>query len=99
MIRVANETLKKNLTEQEYNELQPKIKKLHDAYLNGKKGSFASIIYHPGKGLTYSFDNTSIVTIDCDAFANAYLTIWLGDKPSSRTVKESMLMGFEERQE
>lgn len=93
MIRVANSTLKKNLTEQEFEELLPKIEKLHNAYLNGKKGSYASIIYRPETGLTYAFDEKPVVTIDCDRFANAYFTIWLGENPSSKTVKEAMLRG------
>jgi hypothetical protein len=91
MIRVAEETLRKNLSEEEYQRLLPKIEQLHNAYLNGKKGSFASLIYMPGEGLTYSFDNEPVLTIDCDDFANAYFTIWLGEEPSSQTVKMGML--------
>ena len=45
----------------------------------------------PGDGITYSFDNDDVITIDCDDFANAYFTIWLGEHPSSRTVKMGML--------
>lgn len=91
MIRVAEKTLRKNLPEEEYQQLLPKIETLHNDYLNGKKGSFASLIYMPGEGLTYSFDNEPVVTIDCDDFANAYFSIWLGDEPSSETVKMGML--------
>jgi hypothetical protein len=91
MIRVAEKTLKKNIPEEKYRQLLPKIDKLHEAYLNGKKGSFASLTYMPGEGLTYSFDNQPILTIDCDDFANAYFTVWLGERPSSRTVKMGML--------
>jgi hypothetical protein len=91
MIRVAEKTLRKNLSEETYRRLLPHIQKLHDAYLDGKKGSCASIIYLPGEGLSYYFDNQPIITIDCDDFANAYFTIWLGEHPSSRTVKMGML--------
>lgn len=91
MIRAANDTLNKNLSDSEYLKLFPKINALHDAYINGKKGSRASIIYHPGEGLTYAFDDKPVITIACDDFANAYFTVWLGEKPSSRTVKEAML--------
>ena len=91
MVRAAEKTLRKNLPAEKYQRLLPKIEKLHGAYLNGKKGAFASLIYVPGKGLTYSFENEAILTIDCDDFANAYFTIWLGERPSSRTVKMGML--------
>lgn len=93
MIRVANETLRKNLSAQEYKNLLPKIEKLHNAYVDGKKGSYASIIHRPGKGFTYLFDGEAIVTIDSDRFANAYFSIWIGEHPSSETVKEAMLKG------
>lgn len=96
MIRVAEETLRNNLSEEEYQRLLPKIEKLHNAYLNGKKSSFASIIHTPGQGLTYSFDNEPVLTIDCDDFANAYFTIWLGEKPSSQSIKQSLLEPIDE---
>ena len=98
MIRVANKSLKRNLSAQQYNDLLPKIGKLHDAYLNGKKGSFASLIYRPNEGLTYAFDNEPVVSIPCDEFANAYFKVWLGDHPSSRAVKKAMLQGNKEPQ-
>lgn len=91
MVRVADKTLKQNLPPQQYEALRPKIDQLHRAFLNGKKGSCASIIHQPGKGLTYTFDTETIITIPCDDFANAYFAIWLGDRPSSRSMKEAML--------
>ena len=71
----------------------PKIGKLHQAYLNGQKGAVASLIHEPGKGLVYSFDNKDVVRIPGDDFANAYFKIWLGEQPSSKTVKKAMLEG------
>lgn len=93
MIRVAEKTLRKNLTEKEYEQLLPNIEMLHQAYLNGQKGAVASLIYQPGVGLTYSFDNQLVATIPGDDFANAYFKIWLGEQPSSRTIKKAMLKG------
>ena len=99
MIRVANQSLKRNLSPRQYNELLPKISKLHEAYLDGKKGSFASLIYRPGEGLTYSFDNETVASIPCDEFANAYFRVWLGDHPGSRSVKKAMRQDAREPQE
>lgn len=93
MIRVAEKTLKKNLTREEYGRLLPKMNELHEAYLNGKKGSVASLIYEPGVGLKYVFNEQLVVTIPGDEFANAYFKIWLGEQPSSRTIKKAMLSG------
>lgn len=91
MLRVADSTLKKNLTQQEYDHLLPRIGKLHEAFLSGQKGSVASIRHDPGVGLIYSFNHEKVITIPGDDFANAYFSIWLGDRPSSRTMKEAML--------
>ncbi len=99
MIRAAIGTLRKNLTAAEYDRLLPMIDELHDAYRDGAKGSFASIIFRPGEGLTYRFDDETIATIRNEEFANAYFSIWLGKEPSSRTVKEAMLKGVEVSQE
>ncbi len=93
MIRVAEKTLRKNLTAEQYEAFLPKIEKLHQAYLNGKKGAVASLVYEPGKGLTYSFKRKIVITIPGDNFANAYFKIWLGDRPSSKTIKKAMLEG------
>jgi hypothetical protein len=93
MIRVAEQTLKKNVPADDLNALRPKIDQLHDAFLNGAKGSVASIVFNPGEGLTYSFDDETVVIIPCDDFANAYFRIWLGEHPSSKSVKKAMLGG------
>jgi hypothetical protein len=99
MIRAAEDTLRRNLPEERYRQFTPKIESLHDAYRDGKKGSFASLVYTPGKGLTYFFDNQPVLTIGGDDFANAYYKVWLGSEPSSRTMKEAMLGGWKEQGE
>lgn len=91
MIRVADATLKKNIPAEQLARLQPNVTRLHEAYLNGQKGSCASLLYRPGDGLTYLYDDQPILNIPCDEFANAYFSIWLGDEPSSHSVKKSML--------
>lgn len=97
MIGVANKTLKQNLADREYEALLPKIRMLHDAFVDGKKGSCASIVYRPGEGLTYLFDGNPVITVAGDDFANAYFRVWLGDPPSSRTMKEALLGEAKER--
>lgn len=95
MIRVAEETLKQNLSPEAYAARSPMIAQLHAAYRDGRKGSCASLIYRPGAGLTYAVDDKEILTIADDAFANDYFRVWLGDPPSSRTMKEALLSKLE----
>ncbi len=91
MIKVAHQTLAKNLSGEQLSALQPQIRKLHAAYRDGKKGSRASLRYIPGKGLTYLFDDDPILTLVDDTFANAYFCVWLGAPPSSTTMKAALL--------
>jgi hypothetical protein len=93
MIGVANKTMEKNIGEKELEKLRPKTEQLHAAFLDGEKGSVATILHRPGKGLTYSFNDEPVITIPCDEFAAAYFSIWLGDEPSSKSMKEAMLGG------
>ncbi|WP_372806942.1 chalcone isomerase family protein [Pontiella sp.] len=93
MIDVANKTMEKNIGEIRMEKLREKTDRLHAAFMDGEKGSFASILHRPGLGLTYSYNDEPVITIPCDEFAAAYFSIWLGDEPSSRTMKKAMLGG------
>lgn len=93
MVNAAQKALEQNLSREELKRFAPSITALHAAYIDGRKGSVASLVFKPGEGLTYLFDGRPIITLKDDAFANAYFTVWLGDRPSSRTVKEGMLGG------
>jgi hypothetical protein len=91
MIQIAEETLQKNLTGEEYERHLPNLEKLHRALLAGKKGSVASITIVPGRGLTYSFDDQPVIMLPDSEFAEDYLKIWLGKNPSSRSMKNALL--------
>ncbi len=91
MISVAEKTLRQNLAEEDFQRHLPLMEKLHRAYLDGKKGSVASLRIHPDSGLIYLFNDAPIITIPCRDFANDYLKIWLGEKPASETMKRALL--------
>lgn len=93
MVREAEKVLERNFSREELKKLRGKIDQLHEAYVNGEKGARASLVYEPDRGLTYYFEDRVVVNIPCDDFANAYFAIWLGEKPSSRTMKRAMLEG------
>ena len=95
MVRVAEETLGKNLTAERLARHKANIAILHNAYRDGKKGGFASLIFRPNAGLTYAMDGETVVTINDDAFANDYFRVWLGEKPSSATMKQALLSKLE----
>jgi len=90
MVETAEETLARNLSPGRIASLRPRIDELHAAYRNGEKGGVASLTYIPGKGLIYAYDDQVEAVIPGDDF-RAYLDVWLGKKPSSRTLKAQIL--------
>ena len=96
MVRVAEETLRKNFPAERWARHKDNIAILHNAYRDGKKGGCASLIYRPKAGLTYGMDGATVVTIKDDAFANDYFRGWLDEKPSSATIKKGLLSKLED---
>ena len=95
MINAAEEAMRNNFDEQDMARFRPYLDRLHTAYRDGHAGAVASIVHRPGEGLTYFFNDQKLLTIPSDRFANAYLTIWLGQHPSSQTMKEALLNAVE----
>lgn len=46
-----------------------------------------------GEGLAYTYDDKPVISIACDEPDQTYFSVWPGERPGSRTVKESMLEG------
>ncbi len=95
MVRVAEETLRQNLSPGQLARHKAHIQALHEAYRDGRKGGCASLIYRPGAGLTYAVDGETLLRIVDDDFANDYFRVWLGESPSSETIKQALLTKLE----
>lgn len=91
MIHAAEDALRRNLSPEAFERVFPNIGKLHDAYVDGQKGSCASLVYTPGQGLQYLVDGQLVASIKDDEFANDYFSVWLGEAPASRTMKKNLL--------
>ncbi|HEY5621419.1 MAG TPA: chalcone isomerase family protein [Pontiella sp.] len=91
MLRAAHDALKKNLGDKKYAELLPGIEQIHEVFRDGEKGARASILYRPGEGLTYFYNDEPLITVAGDDLANAYFGVWLGEHAGSKTVKKAML--------
>ena len=94
MIDTANETLERNLSAKKLQNLRPLIDKLHRVYRDGEKGGMAALTFIPGKGTFFEMQNELLIHIPGDEFGPAYLKVWLGEQPSSRTVKEQLMRGL-----
>ncbi len=89
----ASPYLEKNLDEERLAMLRPKIDSINRLYRDVKSGDRYALTYTPGKGTTLSLNGEELGTIEGGDFASAYFTIWLGEKPISRSLKRSLLSG------
>lgn len=93
MVRAADEALARNLKPGELAAVRARVAALHAAYEDGRKGGCAALTYVPGRGTEYALDGQVKAVIGGADFAAAYFAVWLGEQPSSRSVKEQLLKG------
>jgi len=93
MVRTAEETLARNLSPEQFAAVRERVARLHAAYADGSRGGSATLTYIPGRGTEFALNDTPRVLIEGADFAAAYFTVWLGDRPSSRSVKDQLLKG------
>jgi hypothetical protein len=86
----AGPFLEKNVSREELARLRPRIEQLNRLYRNVKEGDRYALTYAPGKGTTLSLNNEPLGTIEGADFAAAYLTIWLGAKPISDSMRDDL---------
>jgi hypothetical protein len=91
MIEAAEEALARNVPAERLEKLRPLVDRLHEAYEDRRKGDVAALTYIPGVGTEFAVNGEQRVLIEGAEFAAAYLTVWLGEKPSSRTVRKKLL--------
>ena len=91
MIDTAEKTLAKSLSPQALAVIEERVRALHEAYRDGRKGGYAALTYVPRQGLSYEVDGELVTRIEGADFAAAYFGVWLGETPSSRSVKRQLL--------
>lgn len=93
MIHTAEKTLAHTLKPEELAAVQDRVAALHAAYADGPKGGCATLTYLPGRGTEFALNGKTRAVIDGADFAAAYFKVWLGEHPSSDSVKEQLLQG------
>ncbi|MBN1557834.1 MAG: chalcone isomerase family protein [Lentisphaerae bacterium] len=94
MIETADATLARNLTAEELAAVRKDVERLHAAYEDRKPGDVAALTYVPGLGTELAVNGARRVLIEGSAFAAAYFGVWLGEQPSSLTVKAQLLRPY-----
>jgi Chalcone isomerase-like len=73
--------------------LQPRIKSLNARMVDFKEGQYLSFTDDPAKGVAVDVNGASGAVIEGADFANALLSIWLGQEPPNEDLKSGLLGG------
>jgi hypothetical protein len=95
MIETAVATIRRNLDTETFAAVKPGIDALHGVYEDGSKGGYAALTYVPGKGTEFAIGDRVKCVIEGVDFAEAYFGVWLGEQPSSRSVKRQLMEGVD----
>lgn len=71
--------------------LKERIEKIKSFTKDMKTGQELAFTYRPGKGVETDIDGAVIGTVEGDDFAGAFFSIWLGDNPPNKALKDGLL--------
>lgn len=91
MVEEGDNVLRENLSRPQMDAIRERLAQLNAAYMDVKPGDRYALTYVPGRGTALSLNGKEICRIDGADFAAAYFRIWLGEKPSSRSLKKALL--------
>lgn len=91
MIETAETTLRRNLSNAEAAQVWSDVQRLHACYEDRLPGDVSALTYVPGRGTEFSVNGEPRILIPGAAFAAAYFQVWLGNHPSSQSVKDALL--------
>ncbi len=93
----AERMLRKNLDPAEFAEIEVRMRRLHAAYQSVSPGDRYALTYKPGIGTELSLNGETLVNVEGEDFARAYLGLWLGDAPMDQKLRNALLARDERR--
>ena len=90
-VRATQHGFEANLAPEDLEELKDQIGRLYECYQDVKKQDRYSFIYHPSTGPELQLNGEILCRFDSLQFANAVLSIWLGENPLDKRLKEDLL--------
>ncbi len=85
------ETMRKNVTEDEWEFLKTEIKQMGEYFVDLKAGDRFSLTYIPAIGTQFSHNGNLVGTIKGIEFAKALFSVWIGENPFDDRLKEQVL--------
>lgn len=83
--------LERNLDADRYQDLKPRIEAFNEGYRDTDDGDVYQLHFASNEDFILTFNDEIIAREQGDDFANAYLSIWFGDKPFSARLKSDLL--------
>ena len=87
----SDKVLQRNVSEQQFEEMRSQVKKLYQSYQDVKPKDRYVLTYIPGKGTEMILNAKSLITIQGADFAKAYFSIWLGNQPLDKDLRDTLL--------
>lgn len=91
LVRSGDTYLRKNLTEDQLAEIARGVDKINRLYRDVEKGDRYMLSYRPGRGTQLLLNGIVLGSIPGEAFASYYLSIWLGPRPVSESMRDDLL--------
>lgn len=83
--------MRKNMTSEEYEQVEPRIQKMHDYFIDLSVGDRFSMTYIPDIGTRFECNNQLLGTVEGADFGRGIFATWIGDKPFDKSVKKQVL--------
>jgi len=87
----SDKVLQRNVSKQQFEEMRSQVKKLYQSYQDVKPKDRYVLTYIPGKGTEMILNAKSLITIQGADFAKAYFSIWLGNQPLDKDLRDTLL--------
>jgi hypothetical protein len=87
----AESVLERNLDPQSLERLRPQIEALHERYQDVRPGDRYALTYLPGEGTELAKNGLRLALVPGEEFARAYFSIWLGESPLDRELRDQLM--------
>jgi hypothetical protein len=85
------ERIKVNVDQREFERIQDEIKEMAKYFVDLKPGDRFSLTYIPGIGTKFAHNDQLTGIIEGDEFAKALFSVWIGEKPFDKRLKNQIL--------
>jgi len=85
------DTMKDNVTKEEFNAISNEINLMGQYFVDLKPGDRFSLTYIPGIGTKFAHNNQVTGVIKGNKFAKALFSVWIGEKPFDKDLKNRIL--------